>query len=458
MEVNAVAPPSPAQVIRWLMESPGRKNKEQIIRDAWESQCFEFFMGARLVYDKLVTFGVKKVSTHEDASGVSFPVTGGSLIWQEFYQTADKLTRRELTGGAASGAILDLIRQSTKEQWDGWYRLVLMKSLKCGITEKTINGVLKEYGDEASAFIIPTFTCQLAQDSKKHPKKMVGEKFLDVKLDGVRILTACDVESQTITMFTRNGHINTNFIHVVECFRRALPFMTESVVVDGEMVSCNFNALMKQINRKKNVDTEDAHFATFDIIPLDDFMAGRCETPQWQREENIKKFCKDHKAAFGTRVYHVPKIKVDLSTEEGQQILREFNKTALFGGYEGIMIKDPNAPYVCKKSFLWMKLKPTITVDLIATAVEKGDPDKQFAHTMGGIVFEGVEDGKFIKVTCGGGYSIEMRDEFWEAREQIPGHMGEIEADVVTMDKDGNYSLRFPRFVRWRDIEPGEKF
>ncbi len=455
MEAYAAIPPSPAQVIRWLVESPGRKDKEQIIRDAWESQCFEFFLGARLVYDKLITFGVKKVPERGNTGDLG---SSGGLIWNTFYQIADKLIKRELTGGAAAQAIDDLLQYGTKEQWDGWYRLILMKTLKCGITEKTINGVLKQYGKDAEAFIIPTFTCQLAQDSKKHPKKMVGEKFLDVKLDGVRILAACNVESQTVTLFTRNGHINTNFTHIERCFKNALQFMTESVVVDGEMVSCNFNALMKQINRKKNIDTEDAHFATFDIIPLDDFISGRCELPQWKREDNIKKFCNDHKAAFDTRVYHVPKIKANLSTDEGQQILREFNKTALFGGYEGIMIKDPNAPYVCKKSFLWMKLKPTITVDLIATDVEKGDPDKLFAHTMGGIVFEGVEDDKFIKVTCGGGYTIEMRDEFWEARKQIPGHMGEIEADAVTMDKDGNYSLRFPRFVRWRDIEPGEKF
>jgi DNA ligase-1 len=457
MEVNAVTPPSPAQVVRWLKESPGRKNKEQIIRDAWESQCFEFFMGVRLIYDKMVTFGVKKVPTFIEA-GNDLGINTGGLFWQEFYQTADKLMKRELTGGAASLAITNVLRQGSEEQWDGWYRLILMKSLKCGITEKTINGVLKEYGEEASAFIIPTFTCQLAQDSKNHPKKMFGEKFLDIKLDGIRILAVCDVVAQTVTLYTRNGHVNTNFIYIEQCLRKALPTMTESVVIDGEMISCNFNALMTQINRKKDVDTEDAHFATFDIVPLKDFLSGRCEIPQWQREENIKKFCTDYKDVIDTRIYHVPKIKVNLSTDEGQLIMKEFNKTALFGGYEGIMIKDPDAPYVCKKSFLWMKLKPTITVDLIAMDVEKGDPDKQFSHTMGAIVFEGVEDGKRIKVNCGGGYTVEMRDEFWNAREQIPGHVGEIEADAVTMDKDGNYSLRFPRFVRWRDIEPCDKF
>ncbi len=456
MQDTIVVPPNPHQVVRWLMDSPGRKNKEQIIRDAWESQCFEFFMGARLVYDKMVTFGVKKVPTYEDVVGdINIE---GNLLWQEFYQTADKLRKRELSGVLATTNISDIIKESTKEQWNDWYRLVLMKTLKCGITEKTINGVLKEYGKDAEPFIIPTFTCQLAVDSKKHPKKMTGEKFLDVKLDGVRILAVCDVETQLVTLYTRNGHINSNFQNIERRLTDALPHMTESVVVDGEMVSCNFNALMTQINRKSDVDTSDAHYATFDIIPLADFLTGRCEIKQRDREESIKKFCKDHNNELDEFIYHVPKIKVDLSTDDGQHIMAEFNKNALFAGYEGIMIKDPDAPYICKKSFLWMKLKPTITVDLIVTAVEIGDPNKEFAHTLGALVCEGTDGGGFIKVNCGGGFSVKQRDEFWAARESIPGHMVEIRADAITIDKDGNYSLRFPRFVRWRDIEPGAKF
>jgi hypothetical protein len=37
------------------------------------------------------------------------------------------------------------------------------------------------------------------------------------------------------------------------------------------------------------------------------------------------------------------------------------------------------------------------------------------------------------------------------------GHVVEIEADAVTQNQDGSYSLRFPRFVRFRGFEPGEK-
>jgi len=33
----------------------------------------------------------------------------------------------------------------------------------------------------------------------------------------------------------------------------------------------------------------------------------------------------------------------------------------------------------------------------------------------------------------------------------------EVEADAVTQNQDGTYSLRFPRFLRFRGFEPGDK-
>jgi len=49
------------------------------------------------------------------------------------------------------------------------------------------------------------------------------------------------------------------------------------------------------------------------------------------------------------------------------------------------------------------------------------------------------------------------RDEYWLARDQLLGDVIEVEADAVTQNQDGSYSLRFPRFVRFRGFEAGEK-
>ena len=72
-------------------------------------------------------------------------------------------------------------------------------------------------------------------------------------------------------------------------------------------------------------------------------------------------------------------------------------------------------------------------------------------------MIEGVDDGRDIRVNVGSGLSDADRDEFWAVRDTLLGNVVEVAADAVTQNQDGSYSLRFPRFVRFRGFEPGEK-
>ena len=103
----------------------------------------------------------------------------------------------------------------------------------------------------------------------------------------------------------------------------------------------------------------------------------------------------------------------------------------------------------------WMKWKPTITVDLTVTALEEGTGRNE--GRLGALVCEGVDDGRDIKVNVGSGLSDSDRDSFWADQSNVVGSVVEVKADVVTQNQDGTYSLRFPRFVRFRGMEPGEK-
>jgi ATP-dependent DNA ligase len=51
----------------------------------------------------------------------------------------------------------------------------------------------------------------------------------------------------------------------------------------------------------------------------------------------------------------------------------------------------------------------------------------------------------------GSGFSDIDRDELWRDRNMVIGKTCEILCDVITQNQDGSYSLRFPRFVRFRD-------
>jgi len=60
-------------------------------------------------------------------------------------------------------------------------------------------------------------------------------------------------------------------------------------------------------------------------------------------------------------------------------------------------------------------------------------------------------------VNVGSGFSDNDRDTFWSAGSEVVGQIVEVRADAVTQNQDGSFSLRFPRFLRFRGFEIGEK-
>ena len=130
---------------------------------------------------------------------------GQGLDWISFCKLAEQLQHRELTGHAARDAIELAMDVATTEQWNDWYRRILIKDLRCGVSEKTVNKVVPG--------TVPVFTCALAYDSAKHEKKMVGKKQIEIKLDGVRVLVVIhDVNGNKIEMYSRNGKQFHNLI------------------------------------------------------------------------------------------------------------------------------------------------------------------------------------------------------------------------------------------------------
>jgi DNA ligase-1 len=128
---------------------------------------------------------------------------------------------------------------------------------------------------------------------------------------------------------------------------------------------------------------------------------------------------------------------------------------AVKNGFEGIMIKDVDAPYECKRSHAWLKQKPFIEVSLEIIDVEEGTGRN--AGRLGALVCSGVDDGRSIRVNVGSGFSDLDRDEFWSGRDSLAGQVVEVRADAVTQNQDGTYSLRFPRFLKFRGFRAGEK-
>ena len=426
------------QIIAKLEADNSRLAKEAIIQEHVDN--VELFEGFELALSPYITFGVKKVPSHGGPDGQSLP-------WEAFKELCHLLQTRQLTGDDARSAIELALSASTKDQWNNWYRRILIKDLRCGVSEKTVNKVKKG--------AVPVFECMLAHDGANHEKKINGVRLLEPKLDGVRCITIVDYEARTVTQYTRNGKVLENFSHIANGLLDNIDLIGRSYVLDGEVVSRSFQDLMKQVHRKDDVQAQDARLMLFDILPLSEFKKGKSIMGQKRRSALLKTL----KSAFDKagHIDIIPQIEVNLDEYVGELQFKQFNKDAIEQGFEGIMIKVPDAQYECKRSTSWLKVKPFIEVSLTVTAVEEGTGKNE--GRLGALVCEGVDDGKTILVNVGSGFTDDQRTEYWGDRESMVGQIVEIRADAATLSQDSTetWSLRFPRFLRFRGFRAGEK-
>jgi DNA ligase-1 len=259
-----------------------------------------------------------------------------------------------------------------------------------------------------------------------------------------------------VDQFSRNGKELVNFPHVKQQLAKVAQGFTEPMVLDGEIMSGTFQDLMKQIHRKSSAKANDAVLNLFDAVPLREFELGGSTYTQEARSQWLKTWFEANESAL-PNVTVVAQELVDLDTPAGQKRYLDINAQAIAGGYEGIMLKEPTSGYECKRSVAWLKLKPFIEVTLTAIAVEEGTGKN--VGRMGAVLFEGTDDGKFIRVSVGSGWSDKDRDDIWQNRKAVVSQLGEVRADAVTLNQDSNnvYSLRFPRFKTWRGFVAHEK-
>ena len=395
----------------------------------------DFILGCQWALDPMVTFGVKQVPIREGADGEGLPM-------KEFEELASQLQHRVLTGHDARDAIIQDMETATNEQWNDWYRRILIKDLRCGTGAKLINKVVKG--------TVPLFECMLAHDGAKHPKKITGECMVEYKYDGVRVIAI--VQNGSATLHSRNGKLLSNFPHIEEALSKP---EFNGLVFDGEVMSEDFQSLMRQVHRKEGAQTEDAYLAVFDMLTLAEFKAGgTSKTAEVRRGRLIEL---DHANLLPNSIRIVDAYSVNFDTEEGKAEFDKLNKTALAEGYEGLMIKPIDQGYKCKRSHAWLKVKPFIEVTLSVVDVEEGTGKN--AGMLGALVVEGNDDGKFFQLNVGSGLTDDMRKDVWAVKDSVIGQLVEIRADAATQSQDADdvWSLRFPRFKTFRGFAVGEK-
>lgn len=395
-----------------LQQSPKSTLKVEILkRDDWVG----LRSAVQAALHPLWTYGVKKLPDVKSQGQSTLFTHAGPLLRQ--------LRTRALTGNAAQAEIARILELLTFEDGEV-LRRILLKDLRCGVDAKTAN--------KAFPGLIPIYSTMLA-----HPFDITRVRewpvMLQPKLDGVRVLVHIGQRPDDVKFLSRSGREFDSFDSLKQVvWDAADTFELHGHVLDGEVTDGDFLATVSAV-RRRGVDKGTSVFNVFDVLPAAAFHEGKHDVPaQVRYYRDVQRLLEHH-----PRLQVVPTILAETEDE----IWAEYRRIRAAGG-EGVMVKRRDAPYVCARSYDWMKIKDCQSVDLQVHGVQPGTG--KYAGQVGALLcyFGDVE------VAVGSGLPDGLR--LFDKKHLI-GRTIEVQYHEVTPAG----SLRHPRFVKMRDTLTG---
>ena len=356
-----------------------------------------------------------------------FHAREGERQWDDsVFDLLDKLSSREITGGSAKQAVQECLTGMTTASQQLLWR-VLRKDLRCGAGPKTFCSVEKDFVLE-----FEMQTCEAFDAGSVIQWPLMGE----VKYDGVRV--ACLWDQQSVTIVSRNGLPLPGYDAFAEELSRRLDVVHQltplpPMVLDGEMDSAE--GFYNTVGGARRLSGEHEYILRLvDVVPLHE---GRpkpvFKVPQRVRFELREQLCD----LLGWDGVTLPEGRWVWSEDDVLTLYEEVRRL----DEEGLILKDPEAPYFAKRGSHWTKLKPKETADVEIFDFEEGTGEN--ASRLGAVwVWFGD-----VPTKVGIGWSVELREAIWADKEAYRGRV--IETEYAEVTPAG--AMRHARFVRFRD-------
>jgi hypothetical protein len=363
-------------ILERIEASPSRKIKEQALDAHAENLALQTII--RLAY------GAQRYNVYPDRTchidNRMVRTSGGiETRFQKLQDLCETLSSREATGQQAFDLLKSFLRGCPSMEHK-WFSRIFDRDLGIGIGKLTIPKIWPDLLRGDCAFK----GCMLAEEwekktqSRKKQATTLQEPFLlwsEPKMDGLRVTTLID-ELGHITLWTRGGKPVEHLPHI----ERALKELgARDIVLDGEM--CCFDRATgltdwrktlslakprKKITEAMAKDIEETiEYHLFDAIPLHKYLLGSCPIPLRKRRTKLKLVLALDRNG--------PLKLVKRTKVQTMEDIRRCYESYLEKGFEGSIIKDPEAPYVCKRSRSWLKLKPTRDKTGVITGFKRGN-------------------------------------------------------------------------------------
>ncbi|MBK1643567.1 ATP-dependent DNA ligase [Thiocapsa imhoffii] len=295
------------------------------------------------------------------------------LLEQLFGQATrdeQRFLARLLVGELRQGAVIGVVMEAVAQAAALSPTLVRRALMLCGETER-VTRVAFERGEPGLRAIglelFRPIRPMLAHpaDSLDHALSAFAHPHLEVKLDGARVQV--HKLGRDVRVFSRQGHDVTAAVPEVPELVAGLG--VHDLVLDGEVLAMRadgrpypFQTSMRRFGRRVDVESLRAELSMtpffFDCMQCDGELL--IDAPASERFARLEEVVPER--------FQVPRI-VPADAEQAHDFLAR----TLAAGHEGVMVKDPSAPYEagvrCRH---WLKIKQSETLDLVVLAAEWG--------------------------------------------------------------------------------------
>lgn len=364
----------------------------------------------------------------EDTLSTSVPHPLDYIEFKDFFDVCETLAKRDSMSNWLLHSVIAWIENSG-EAWEReLYRQILTKTLRLGVTHKSIN--------KAIPGLFPEWNVQQAYPIEKYPLKEGTWFCLTEKLNGVRCTY---YKGQLIA---RSGEVFEGLDHILTdlCLWPDTVFDGELTLKSTSRGNMSDNEAFRKATGILNSDGDKSsiQFTIFDTLPTWQFEFGESARSYAERRVQLNR--------FSVSFTHSPNVSVlpCLYMGTNQTQIDRLLEQMVAEDKEGLMV-NLDVPYKCKRHSGILKVKRFYTMDLPILRVEEGTG--KYAGRMGNLVV----DYKGNEVGVGTGFTDEQRDWFWAHRDELPGVLVEVKYKEVSANKKtGAESLQFPVFVGLR--------
>lgn len=410
-----------------LQSITGANDKQKFIKEHANDENFRNFLYYAL--NPLLSYNLSEATLRKEDTSV--PNTG-YRPFKDIFECCEYLSRLRGLDDATVRQI-KMFLNATPDDARELYIKLLSKTLRLGVTAKTVNKVIPNF--------IPEWEIQQAYPIEKYPIKKGTYFWLSQKLNGTR------ATYYNGKLMARSGTPYTGLDHITDELK-----WTEGrgIVLDGELtlkdefkegLSDNeaFRKATGIINSDENVNKTMICFTVFDVIPVSDF-----ESPKPSVNYSARRGLLDSLSEVlpkGSSVNILPCLYHGTDQSKIEELLNQM----VAEDKEGLMA-NLDVPYRRTRHNGILKIKRFYTMDLPIVRVEEGTG--RLKETLGALVLK--YDNNEVKV--GSGFTDERRAEYWENRDDLVGTLCEVKYKEISGDKNtGLKSLQFPVFIRLRD-------